>query len=107
MHAHAHEVFRACLLVETDEIVRIKLVSLPGFDYILETKLRWMAIGLHVMFVLPFAFDIHPARVPVTVLGGRLRPPVRPDAKLRVTVSLGNAVSLERFTGRLERARLN
>src|ERR1700682_6657103 len=102
MHAHADKVLRARLFVETDQIVRVELVGFPGLDHCLEAKLRGMAVSLNVMFVLPFSFYIHAARVPVAVLGGRLWPPVIPDAELRVAIPVRNAVSLERFAGGFE-----
>ena len=104
MHAHAAEIFRAGFLVELHQVVGIELVGLPGGDHVLESEFRGVAVGLHVIFVLPVALDVHVAGVPVAVLGGGLRSPMRPDAELGVAIPGGNLPVLERFARALERA---
>ena len=54
------------------------------------------------MLVLGIALHVHLARVPVAVLGLALRPPVRPDAELRVAEPVGRLVLRKGFPGRLE-----
>src|SRR5215210_5607926 len=66
-----------------------------------------MSVGLDVMVVLPLALYVHVTRVPVTVLRGRLRPPVCPDAELSVAKPIWHAVGHQGFARPLERPRLD
>src|SRR5258708_7455834 len=107
VHAHAHEILRACPLVEPDQMVRIKLVTLPGLDDVFEAGLRWVSVVLQVPLVLPLALYVHVARVPVSRFRRRLRPPVRPYAELGVTKPLRHFILLQRFSRALEWAWLD
>src|SRR5208283_4139902 len=59
------------------------------------------------MIVLPVTLDVHVSGVPISHLGGGLRPPVRPDAKLRVAKPLRTPVLLEGLPGRFKRSGRN
>ena len=52
MHAHAEEVLRAGLLVETHQVVRVPLFGLPSIDQILVADLGGMAVSFAVVEVL-------------------------------------------------------
>src|SRR5664279_2813252 len=52
MHPHAAEVPCSGFLVETEQMVGIELVRGPCRNQILESNLRRMAIGFHVILVL-------------------------------------------------------
>jgi hypothetical protein len=81
-------------------VTRIEFIGLPGGDDVFEAELRRVSVFLDVIFVLRFGLDIHPARIPVAILGGGLRAPVVPDAKLRVTKLVWHLVGVERFPRR-------
>jgi len=66
-----------------------------------------MAESLQVILVLRAALNVDVARVPVAILGGRLRSPMRPNAKLGVPEPFGNLVSLQPLTGPVEGALLD
>jgi hypothetical protein len=95
--AHAHEIFRSSFLVQADEIIRIEVFAMPGRDDVLVTKLGRMAESFDVMSILPAAFDVEIARVPIAVFSGRLWTPVRPDAELGVGEPIRASISFERF----------
>src|SRR5882724_3735325 len=107
VHAHAHEIFCARLLIETDQMVWIELIAFPRLDNVFKSGFRWMPVVLKVPLVLPLTLDIHVARVPVARLRRRLRPPMRPYAKLGVTKPLRDLIFLQRFARALERAWLD
>ena len=100
--AHAHKVFRARLLVELHQMVRIELIGRPDLADIFVAEFRGMAVVLDVIFVLFAALNIDIAGVPVAILGGRLRSPVRPDAELGVAEPFGHLVSLQPLTRPVE-----
>ena len=93
--AHSHEVLCARLLVEIHQMLGIELVGRPDLADILVAELRRMAESRDVILILLAALNINVARVPVAVLGSRLRSPMRPDAKLRVAEPFGNLVRLQ------------
>src|ERR1035437_6172363 len=90
MYSHTAEIFRSGLLVEAQQMVRIESFGCPGGNHIFESDLGGMSIRLHVVLVLLAALDIHVARIPVAVLGSRLRSPVCPNAELGVTIPVRN-----------------
>src|SRR5208282_863418 len=104
MHSHAAEVLCSGFLVETEQMVGIELVSLPCWNHILESDFRRMAVGLQVILVLLMALDVHVAGVPVAVFDGRLRSPMRPDAKLRIAIPVRNLPLAKRLACALEGA---
>ena len=95
--AHRHEVFRAGLLVELDQVVGVEIAAVPGEGDVLEAELGGVAVVLDVVLVLRAVLHVHVARVPIAELGGGLRSPMGPHAELVVAEPLGNAVLLERF----------
>ena len=84
VHCHAAEILCTGFLVEGDEVVGVESIGLPRGDYVLEAELRGVAVGSDVILVLLVPLDVHIAGVPVAVLGGGLRAPMRPDAELGV-----------------------
>src|ERR1700722_8073336 len=62
-----------------------------------------MPVGLEMVLILGRALDIHVACKPIAIFDARLGTPMGPDAKLRVTKPVRNAVSIERTAGALER----
>ena len=102
MVGHRKEVLRANFFVERDEFFRVKIFRLPNMDDILETKLRRRAVMGDVIFVLPAAFHIHIARIPVAVLRHILRPEAGPDAELRVAKPVRALILVQRVPRRLE-----
>ena len=61
-----------------------------------------MAVGFAVIEVLVCALHVHFAGVPVAIANGGLWSPMRPDAKLRVSEPIGNAIGGERVARALE-----
>jgi hypothetical protein len=104
VHAHAHEVFGAGLLVELHQVAGIELVALPQPADVLVAEFGGVAVGRNVVLVLRAVLYVDVAGVPVAELRGRLRPPVCPHAELGVAEPLGHAVILQRFGGSVERA---
>ncbi len=102
--AHADEVTGARLLVERHQALGVPLLRLPERDHVLVARLRRVAVALEVVLVLLVALEVHVACVPVAEHRHRLRPPVRPDAELRVAEPVGAVVLGERLVGRRERA---
>src|SRR5882672_2477119 len=107
VYAHAHEIFRARLLVESNQMVWIELVALPGFNNVFKSRFRRMSKVLQMPLVLPLTLDVHVARIPVSRLRRRLRPPVRPYTKLGVAIPLRDLILLQRFPRAPERAGLD
>ena len=70
----------------------IELVGCPDSAKVFVPKLGRMAESLEVVFVLLAALNVHSARIPVPVLGCRLRPPMGPDAKFGVLEPLGDLI---------------
>ena len=103
MHAHADEIFRAGFLIEPHQAVGVPLFRLPERDDVLVTELRGMAVVFEVIAVTFAAGFIHVARIPIAFHRHRLRPPVRPDAELRVAEPIGAAVGFQRSHVRLIR----
>ena len=103
MHGLRDEIASACPLVERHQAVRIQLLGLPQRDDVLIAELRGMPVVFHVILVVARAFDVHVAGVPVAAHGNGLRPPVRPDAELRVAEPIGTLVLLQGFPRRLKR----
>jgi hypothetical protein len=100
--AIAKEILRANSFVECDEFFRVKVFRLPDVNDILETKLRRRPVMGDVIFVLPAAFHIHVARIPVAVLRHILRSEAGPDAELRVAKPVRALILVQRVPRRLE-----
>ena len=92
MHAHTHEVFRASLLVQADEIGGVKLLRLPVRDRILVTEFRRMPVGFAMIEILLRSLHVDIPRIPIAIFDGGLRAPVRPDSELGVAKPCGNFV---------------
>ena len=90
-----HEEFGPHALVETDERVGLPPLGLPLVDDILEAEVLGVAILLEVHFLLPLSGVIHVAGIPVACLWLALRPPVGPDAELRVPIPVGAFIAGE------------
>ena len=104
----AEEIFRAGAFVERHQLLGFPALGLPEVVDLHEADLRRVAVRLHVIVVGRVALQIHPARVPVTLLGHALRRPVGPDAELGVPEPLGHPVVLrQRIPRRSERSRRN
>src|SRR5581483_10117533 len=84
MAGERHEVLRAGFLVEVEEIFGAPGVGLPHGVDVFEADFGGVAVGLDVEVVHRVALDVHPAGVPVALLGDALGGPVRPHAELGV-----------------------
>src|SRR5271154_4213178 len=82
-------------------MIRVPLGCLPHVDDVLVANFGWVAIVLHVIFVLFASLDIHVARVPVAIFNCGLRSPVSPDAKFGIAKPIGRLVGLQGFARRL------
>src|SRR5271155_4151048 len=78
-------------------MVGVPAGCLPYVDDVFVANLGWMAIVLHMVFVLFAALDIHVARVPVTIFDCGLGSPVRPDAELGIAKPIRRLVGLQGF----------
>ena len=88
------EKLRPTLLVELHQRLGIPSLGLPGIAEILHAEVSGRAIVLHMILVLPAAFLVHAAAVPVARLCLALRSPMRPDAELGIAEPFG---ALPRF----------
>ena len=105
MDGQRHEILRAVFFVERQQLVGVKVRRLPDMNDVLEAVGGRMAVFQEVRFVIGAALDIHAARIPVAVFRLALRPPVRPDAELRVAEPVGRLIMRRQgFPRRLERA---
>ena len=104
MNSHAHEVFGSRFLIEPHQVPRIEPFGFPERNGVLKAELRGMAVSLDVIVVLLFALQIHIAGIPVAGLDGRLRSPVGPDAKLRISKPLWRLIFRKRLPGSLKGA---
>ena len=102
MISHCHEIPRTGSFVKFYDSFRIPFFSLPLVDYVLESEFGWMAILFDVFLVLPGAFLIHSACVPVAPLRLALRSPVCPHPEFRIPKPFGNLILLKRFPGGFE-----
>ena len=98
------EIFCARALVKFDEMMRIPVLGLPLVNHVLETHFGRMPVMLALKFIVNAAELIHFLRIPVAHFRLALRPPVRPDAELRVAEPVRHLIAAgERFPGRLKR----
>ena len=84
MAGQRHEVLSAGLHIEVEQCVRIEVFRLPGADDVNEARIGRMAIMRQMVVILLLPLQIHVAGIPIAVFGGALRPPMGPDAELRV-----------------------
>ena len=105
--AQHEEILCTTTLVACDEFVGIPFLCLEERQHILEAELRGMAVVLDVVFILTRTFHIQRAGHPVAGAFYALRPPVGPDAELRIAKPLGRLMLAERLPCRLILARLH
>src|SRR5207248_5150543 len=111
MTSQREEVARAGFDVARDQLFGAPVLSLPLADDVEETRTAGVAIMFEVMLVSGLALhplgpagQVEQPRVPVAPFGLALRPPMRPDAELRVAEPVGHAVmGRERFPIRRDR----
>src|SRR5665213_3264073 len=78
------------------------MLRLPFVNDILETIGGRMTVFLQVRNIVRAALNIHFARIPIAVFRLALRPPMRPDAELRVAKPFRRLIIRERIPVRLE-----
>src|ERR1700693_3625842 len=88
--------------IEPDQRLWVPSLSLPKMADVFVSKLRWMAVVLHVILVLRLPLNVHVSRIPIALFGHALRTPMRPDSKLRITKPIWAAVGLQRLPERQE-----
>ena len=91
----ADKVFRSCALVERHQPFRLPALRAPQIVDLHEAEARWVTICLDVVVVGRIALQIHPAGIPVALLGHALRRPMRPDSELGVAKPIRIAVILD------------
>src|ERR1039457_5663571 len=83
-------------------MTRVELVGRPHSANIFVAYLGRMAKSFQVAFVSVRAFNVDSARVPVPILCRRLRPPMGPDAELRIFEPLGDLICFQSFESAVE-----
>src|ERR1041384_453940 len=102
VHAHAHEIFRAGLLVHSNQMLGVELIAFPCGNDVLKPEFARVAKGRDMILVLLMALNVHIPRVPVALLRSGLRTPVRPYTELRVPVPLRDFIGSKRFASALK-----
>ena len=102
--AHADEVLRARLAVQTHQGLGVEAFGLPQRDGVLVSELRRVPVSLQMILVLAAALHVHVAGVPVARADRRRRSPMRPDAELGIAEPRWTGVGMERIAGGLKRS---
>ena len=89
------EVLSTRPLIETDESVRIPILSSPLVDHVLKSHFGRVPVVCQMEFVIGTPFDIHIACVPVAIFGLALGTPVRPETQLGITVPRRRLILLQ------------
>ena len=76
----------ARFLVAIQEFLWLPIQKRPLRAQILISKLGWVSVVLHMIFVLLRAFDVHVSCLPVALFRNTLWAPVGPDSELGILI---------------------